>query len=212
MKKAIFLLLVICTATFAQAQKLKDLLYSGKLKKDSTSVLRKTDDLSAKIDTTSKKVEVQKQTTSPQVITTSNTSKTIEDKPATTVKASNNETVNETATTAPVNAVVATPAAPVKSNTKIWKEYTESLIADLKDVLASRKVKKETYYFLVEYELGTDGTVNVLNVTTSPENDYLLGFVKQKISDYPPKLNPILNSANQPQKVKRRQNFFITKE
>src|SRR5438874_6982546 len=56
--KTLVLVLLIFGAFTVQAQQkqsLKDLLYSGKLKKDSTGVIRSTDDLSAKIDTSTKK-------------------------------------------------------------------------------------------------------------------------------------------------------------
>ena len=54
MKKWILFLLLVSTVT-ANAQSLKDALYGGKLKNDSSSVIRKTDDLSTKIDTSRKK-------------------------------------------------------------------------------------------------------------------------------------------------------------
>ena len=56
MKKAfLFLLLAAGAAANAQQkQSLKDLLYGGKLKLDSNSVIHKDDDLSAKIDTTTR--------------------------------------------------------------------------------------------------------------------------------------------------------------
>ena len=61
MKKGIlFLLLAGLFASNAHAQSLKDLLYSGKLKKDSNTVIRKGDDLSSKIDTSTKKPVEQK--------------------------------------------------------------------------------------------------------------------------------------------------------
>src|SRR5437763_1215247 len=56
--KTLVLALLIFGAFTVQAQQkqsLKDLLYSGKLKKDSSGVIRSTDDLSAKIDTTTKR-------------------------------------------------------------------------------------------------------------------------------------------------------------
>ena len=51
MKKALLFLLLI-SSVFAQAQTLKDALFSGKLKNDPGTVIRKGDDLSTKIDTT----------------------------------------------------------------------------------------------------------------------------------------------------------------
>src|SRR4051794_38577214 len=62
MKKGILFLLLVASFS-AKAQSLKDLLYSGKLKNDSNTVIRKTDDLSTKIDTTSRKKTVEAQKT-----------------------------------------------------------------------------------------------------------------------------------------------------
>ena len=54
MKRVIFFLLLAVSFS-AKSQSLKELLYSGKLKNDSNTVIRKTDDLSTKIDTSQKK-------------------------------------------------------------------------------------------------------------------------------------------------------------
>src|SRR4051812_42051893 len=53
MKKGILLLLLI-SSVFAHSQSLKDALFGGKLKNDPGTVIRKGDDLSAKIDTAHK--------------------------------------------------------------------------------------------------------------------------------------------------------------
>ena len=57
MKKSLLFLLMVAafSAGAQQKQSLKDLLYGGKLKLDSTAVIRKSDDLSTKIDTAAKK-------------------------------------------------------------------------------------------------------------------------------------------------------------
>ena len=100
-----------------------------------------------------------------------------------------------------------------KSNNKIWKEYIDSLQGSLKaEVLTNKKVKKETYYMMVEYELGTDNQVSILNVMASPENTFLQEQVKERILYNPPQLNPVLDGNNQPKKVKRKYSFTITKE
>src|SRR6266498_3909012 len=57
--KNLILIIFLLGAAFAvkaqeKKQSLKDLLYGGKLKKDSTGVIRSTDDLSKKIDTNTK--------------------------------------------------------------------------------------------------------------------------------------------------------------
>lgn len=52
--KTVVLFLLIFSASAAKSQTLKELLYNNKLKKDSSGVIRKTDDLKSKIDTSQK--------------------------------------------------------------------------------------------------------------------------------------------------------------
>jgi hypothetical protein len=202
MKKGILILLLAISFS-VDAQSLKDLLYSGKLKSDSNTVVRKSDDLSAKIDTATKKPVAEK-----PVMATVTKSDTVAQ-----VKADGMENIpdsNLTYAPVPTEAKVAAP----KSNTKLWKEYTDSLTAAMKaeEVLASKKLKKGTYYITLDYELGTDGKVEVLNVFSSPENEFLQNQVKDRLLNNPPYLAPILDSAGNPRKVKRKQNFVVTKE
>ncbi len=224
MKKAILFLLVIVTVT-AKAQSLKDLLYSGKLKNDSNTVIRKTDDLSTKIDTARKK---QAEPEKPKIVATipvdspgSKVAPPVEQASTvagTTAVAGTTSVAGTTAAVGTTEAVtteapVKNTAAPVKNNNKIWKEYTDSLSGSLKtEVLSSKKVKKETYYLMVEYEIDTVGAVSVTNVTASPENTFLQEQVKQRILLSPPQLSPVVDSSNKARKVKRKYSFNITKE
>src|SRR5579875_1064684 len=91
MKKLLLLaLLPFAVAVHAQDKpKLKDLLFGGKLKQDSTGVIRSTDDLSAKIDTTTKReVVIEKTKTvttdSPKKIAGNNGDASVETKEVTT--------------------------------------------------------------------------------------------------------------------------------
>ena len=218
MKTLILAVFLIGAAFAVQAQEkkpsLKDLLYSGKLKKDSTGVVRSTDDLSTKIDTSTRK---ETQTVSASVPSTNI--------PAANVQQDKNAVVSKTAVTAGVatsgvNTVdsAATVAAPVttvpaKTNTKLWKEYTDSLDKVLQDeVLKSKQVKKNTYYIMVDYEIATDGMVTVTNITSTPENSFLQAQVRQIMDSTPLHLNPVTDSSNQAKKVKRKQQFTITKD
>src|SRR5215213_1466493 len=217
MKKAILFLLVIVTVT-AKAQSLKDLLYSGKLKNDSNTVIRKTDDLNTKIDTARKK---QAEPEKPKIVATipvdspgSKVAPPVE-QPAVagSTAVAGTTTVVGTTEAVPTEAPVKNTAAPVKNNNKIWKEYTDSLSGSLKtEVLSSKKVKKETYYLMVEYEIDTVGAVSVTNVTASPENAFLQEQVKQRILLSPPQLSPVVDSSNKARKVKRKYSFNITKD
>ena len=227
MKSAIFILLMVAGAFGADAQSLKEALYKGKLKKDSTSVIRKTDDLSTKMVDTTKKAELV-QVDTLAVINDSAMVKTIQASQATDSVAGVNKQQADTTTNlgtatgvaAATGVVVATsdpipppPPAPVKSNNKIWKELTDSLIISMQsDVIANKKVKKETYFLTVEYEISETGEVSIVNVLVSPENEFLGNQVKDRLITSPPLLAPVVDSAGKARKVKRKYNFTITKE
>ena len=213
--KNLILLLFSVAATVAvhaqQKQSLKDLLYGGKLKKDSTGVIRSTDDLSAKIDTSTKK--------EPQALN-ANEQATQQDKnaamPKTDVnlRAMTNSTdslKNEPDSTG--NAAVASNTVPAKSNTRLLKEFTDSLVNIVQsEILKAKQIKKNTYYLMMDYEIGTDGQVAFTNVTSTPQNSYLEAQVRQILDSTPLHLTPVTDSNNQPKKVKRKQQFTITKE
>jgi hypothetical protein len=220
MKKGILFLLIAFSFT-ARAQSLKDLLYSGKLRNDSNTVVRKTDDLKSKVDTTDRKAAAEKAAASQTVVAViPGDSLKKANLPADSSKALAESKTAAPAEAAPVvdsavnaQAEVVAPPAPVKTNSKIWKEYTESLVATLKsEVLSNKKVKKETYYVLADYEIGADGKAELANVTVSPDNAFLLEQVKQRLADNPPAFTPVMDSNNQPKKVKRKFNFYVTKE
>ena len=200
----LFLLFAVCvTNANAQQKTLKELLYGGKLKKDSSGVIRKDDDLNSKIDTATKVIEPAAQKTVPvsgeagRAVALPGDSLTID--------ASDSATI--------VEATTKTSNAPVKSNTKIWKEYTDSLISNLKaEVLTNKKLKKDTYFVTVDYEINTDGSVNIVNVVSTPENAMLQSEVRNRVELLPPQLAPVLDSTQQPRKVKRKHNFSVTKE
>lgn len=223
MIKPIMMLVLLAVGSTASAQKLKDLLYSGKLKSDAGTVIRKTDDLSTKIDTTEKKaqapvVDMAAPNAVPPVAAVPAT-------PATQVAAANKtaDSTTLTATTTPATTVAveggvdsvavaaapatpATPAAP-KSNNRVWKEFTDSLMKDLRtEIQSNKKIKKEMYYVTVDYEIDLDGTTSVSNVTASPENAMLQALVKDRMMSTPPKVQPV------PRKVKRKYNFTVTKD
>jgi len=198
-------------AQVKEKQSLKDLLYGGKLKKDSSGVIRSTDDLSKKIDTSTKK--------ETQPVETARAATNAQDKNAVISKTDVNTNVtgsgaDTTAAGVDGGATVGAPATkPVKTNTRLWKEYTDSLVKTLQDeALKSKQIKKNTYYLMVDYEIETDGQITVTNVTSTPENAFLQAQVKQIMDSTPLRLNPVTDSNNQAKKVKRKQQFTITKE
>ena len=202
MKKGILFLLLMGTIS-ANAQSLKDLLYSGKLKTDSNSVIRKGDDLSSKIDTSTKKAAEPEKIKNTAGIVSS---------PAKKLNGADAATAGSDTTNSEANDAKDNNAA-VKNNNAVWKEFMDSVVSILKtDVLPSKKIKSETYYLYVDYEIGTDGQVNITNVVSSPENSFLQDQVKSILITSVPSLAPALDSTNKPRKVKRKYNFNITKE
>ena len=227
MKKGI-LLLLLAGSGFAQAQSLKDALFSGKLKNESGTVIRKGDDLASKMDTTTHRAapadtaKVLAVIPADQMPAQQTTAPT--DTAAASVTPSTNANDNSTAATdinnpaattiAPAAGVTAaTAAAAPKSNNVILKEYMDSVASALKtEALASKKVKKGSYFVLVTYTIDTTGQVAFGDVTLSPENEHLLEQVKAQLGGDAPRLSPVLNSAGAPRKVIKRYNFTLTKE
>ena len=218
--KYVILIFLIGGALTVQAQEkkpsLKDLLFSGKLKKDSTGVIRSTDDLSQKIDTTTKK---ETPSVNPTVSSANTPGNVPQDNAAVTSKVGTTTTVAATGLdpatnkvdTAATVAVAAT--APAKSNTKLLREYTDSLVKALQEgPLKAKQIKKDTYYVMLDYEIDADGKVTFTNVTSTPENSFLQAQVTQILDSTPLRLNPITDSSSQGKKVKRKQQVVITKE
>src|SRR4030095_5941811 len=127
MKKVSLFFVVLVSLHANGQQTLKDALFSGKLKNDST--VRKTDDLSKKIDTSRKKpVEPEK----PKLVGVVNNGGTIDS----TIK------LDSAKATTPVTA-----AAIAKDNNKIWKEFMDSVVIMLNtEVMTAKQLKKGDYF------------------------------------------------------------------
>ena len=200
--KKLLLIPVLFAAVMVQAQEkpkqsLKDLLYSGKLKKDSSGVIRSTDDLSQKIDTSTKKQVISAETVKP-----------VEKKAEANAPANTSNIISDTAVAVDNTEAVTTASAPsAKTNTKIWKEYTDNLVKEFgNEILKSKQLKKGIYFVLIDYAIETDGAVTINSVVSTPENAFLQAQVKQYLDTNPVKLNPVAK------KVNRRQQFTISKD
>ena len=192
---------LIVSYTLAGAQSLKDLLYSGKLKNDSGTVVRKGDDLSTKIDTVKKKPAEPEKVKTVTVVRDSATGSVIR---TDTVLAA----AEETAAVLPAENAVAAP----KDNNKLWKEYIDSLATTLKaEVMPNKKIKSGTYYVFVEYEIGIDGQVSINNVSPSPENAFLASQVKERLTLSAPVMTPVLYNGK-PRKSVKKYTFTIEKQ
>ncbi len=178
---------IVCSAQ--EKPKLKDLLYSGKLKKDSTGVIRSTDDLSTKIDTSRKAAPSEPE----KVVKAPVSQKIIADSAS-------------VATTTPSTPEVVTESK-TKSNTRIWQDHLKLLTEHLKaEVLKAKQIKKETYFMLFDYTIETDGKVTVNAVTSTPSNETLQAQVRLWLDNTPLQLNPVAKKAT------RRQQFTVTKD
>ena len=211
MKKGILLIIIAAISCTVKAQSLKDLLYSGKLKNDSGSVVRKGDDLSTKIDTTTKKKTAE--------LPKSN----MAGKDSATVAASSSQTDTGTASATPAagnintpgNATVTTNNAASngpRDNNVIWKQFIDSSVSTWKtEVLPNKKIKSGTYYVLVEYEIGTDGQIAINNVSCSPENTFLQQQIKSTLTLTAPQMNPVIFSNGNARKASKKYNFTLVK-
>lgn len=200
--KAIILSVAVLISATLNAQNLKDLLYGGKLKSDTGSTVRKTDDLSTKIDTLAyKKAEearkVQEETTKKELI------------------ASGVDSVQAAAIASGVDPVVAATNAAtpkdVKDNNARWKLYMDELIGTLRtEVLPDKKIKDGAYAVLIEYEIGENGNVTVVTVSSDPGNTFLENQIKSRITMTAPKLAPIIANGK-PRKIVRKQVISLSK-
>lgn len=197
MKQRIFLLLAFMTTSVAalHSQSLKDLLYSGKLKSDTGSVVRKSDDLSSKIDTSTRKP-----VPAPPIV------KTV------IVPSANGDSVVTLQTTEAGVVIDSAVVAAPRDNDEVWKEYTETLISELKtEVLPNKKVKTGTYSVLIVYEIDLDGSININTVSASPSADFLEQQIRNRMSLTAPTLTPLLNQYGKPRKAIKRQTITLSK-
>lgn len=205
---------MLVSSLFVKAQTLKDALFSGKLKNQSGTVIRKGDDLSSKLDTASKTATdntaaIKTATLATDTATKSGSTQT--DAAVSTTDAKSNTGSAITAT--PEAAAPKETAAAPKSNNAIWKTYMDSVASTLKtEALASKKIKRGSYFVLVSYSIGTDGQVTIGDVSVSPENAVLKSGIEERLTVDTPRLSPVLDSGGTPRKVTKRYSFTLSKE
>ena len=186
--KAVILLAILFASVSANSQtKLKDLLYGGKLKMDSGTVIRKDDDLSTKIDTSTKKSVEQPKIQAVDA--------------ATPDLGTNGLPIIPDTSTA-----IKDPATAPKVNNKSWKEFIDELTTSLRtEVLPNKKIKEGTYAILLEYEIDVDGQVRATNVASDPSNSFLEQQIKERITLSAPKMEPLMGTNGKPRKAQKRQ-------
>lgn len=223
MKKGILAVLLMGSLA-VQGQSLRDALYSGRLKAQPGTVIRKGDDLkSLMVDSVQQKAvrdsaaivastAMDSAARNGVVATDSARSSAA----ATAANANDVAVIDSGATATAEPEATAAPTAPApkpKDNNALVREYMTTVAATLTaEALPNKKVKKGTYYVTVSYAIETDGQLTVSDVFVMPENSYLQQQTKDRITLEAPKLQPVLNSSGTPRKVTRKHNLTLTKE
>ena len=213
MKKGLLFLLLL-SSVITNAQSVKEALFGGKLKNENGSVVKKGDDLSTKIDTTTRKVP--DSTIAKKIVLTDSLKKQTITSDVSAVNNAEVQNVNPAVKDTAlvdnegVNTIIETPA---KDNNALWKDFVNNVSNSIKtEALSSKKVKNGTCYITVSYSIETDGQVTINSVSLSPENAYLKQQVQDRLNIDTPKLNPVLNSSGAPRKVTRNYNYTIVKD
>ena len=192
--KMSILAIILVLASSANAQSLKDILFSGKLKNDSGSVVRKGEDLSSKIDT-SRKIPLPADKKIVSKVT----------------KDSLTGVVTTKLDTVAISSATVVAAAP-KDNNKIWKDFITELTSTLKtEVLTSDKIKKGIYSVLIDYDIGVDGQIAVNKVSCEPGNSYIEDQVKQRIILSAPQMTPLMGTNGKPRVAAKKQVILLNK-
>jgi len=206
----IFALLFVGVSINTKAQTLKDLLYKGKLKSDTGSVVRSTDDLKTKIDTSTRK----KPEEIARPATVIGTDSVAVNQSAATTNPSDPSNPAVTTTTGEPGAAAAIPTSSAditKSNNAKWKAYMDELSGSVRtEVLPSGKMKKGTYSVLISYEIGVDGQVNIVSVEADPKNSFLEDQIKERLTLSAPQLIPMMYNGK-PRKVAKKQLLSFSK-
>lgn len=215
MKKLLFIVFLFAGMQ-AQSQSLKDLLFSGKMKTDSGTVVRKGDDLKDKVDTATKKpAPAPAATAAPaaadkaKAATANTDSVKTATVPATVLTPANTEAVKPAEEGAPASP----QAVATRDNNRIWKEFVDTVLGSIKaEVLSSKKIKKGDYSITIDYTINTDGSVTIGNIFVSPESGALQEQLKERLGIDTPKLSPMLNTTGTARKVNKRYATTLSKQ
>lgn len=162
---------------------MRDSLFSGKLKADSTLVARsKVNEQKVKEDSV-RRLHID------------------------SLKKIGADTTQLTVTTVPP-----TTQLKFSDNNKTWKKFVDEYTPIINtEMLTSKKVKKGGYTVTLEYEIGPDGTVTTKNIICDPKSEHLVSLINERMMPNVPKLAPqIVNGA--PRKSSRRQILIFVKE
>lgn len=205
--KKLFLFAILISAISANSQSLKETLYSGKLKTDTGTTIRKGEDLSSKIDTSTKKPVEQAKVAGASQDSLMSSLLVAKDSAVGGVAIQNNNTVIDAA-----NAAAESNAAATKDNNTIWKEYIDQFVGEARtEIMPNKKIKDGSYSVLIEYEIGLDGQITINSVNTSPESSTLAQQIKNRMELTVPKMSPLLTANGKPRKAIKKQTISLSK-
>src|SRR6185295_7140522 len=222
--KALVLFTVFLLALNAQSQSLKDALYGGKLKADTGAVIRKGDTLKIKENMAQKVSEDSVKMT--QKIS-EDSMKVVQKAMDDSIRREHFEIEKQKAiaagqdTAAVVAAAIAaektaeaaaTETSVPKANNKTWKAAIDEVSAAVKsEVMTSNKIKNGTYSVLIDYEIKTDGQVNIVNVASDPKNSFLEQQIKERLTFSAPQLAPVMGTNGKPRNAAKKQMLTFVK-
>lgn len=223
--KVIALFVAVFLTVSAHSQSLLDALYSGKLKADTGTVLRKGDSLRIRENMAQKLVADSLRKDSIAAATAAAAQARQNAIAATTDSAGNttNPVTTAAGDTGSAAAAAVSPTDPTganapeakavpKDNNRIWKTFMDSLSTLVKtEVLPSGKVKKGAYSVLINYEIKPDGQVGINSVASDPQSSFLEEQIKLRLTLDAPQLNPVLGTNGQPRTVARKQMLSFVK-
>jgi hypothetical protein len=182
----IFLLFVLFVSSNCFSQSLRDSLFSGKLKADSTLVAKSKINEQKQREDSARRVQID------------------------SLKKIGADTTQITGTT--TSTTLAKPELKYADNNKTWKKFIDEYKAVITaEMQITKKIKKGDYTVTLEYEIGTDGVVTTKNIICDPKSEGLVELIKDRMMPNAPQLAPqIINGA--PKKASRRQVLVFTKE
>ena len=207
--KAIALFTLILLTFSAKSQTLKEALYSGRLKADTGAVIRKGDSLKIK-ENMAQKIADDSLSKAQKIIADSIKKETIAAEKQNAIAAGKDTTafINTDSVSEALAAEKPIPA----DNNKIWKTFIDSVTTVIKsEVISSNKLKKGAYSVLIEYEIKPDGQININSVVSDPQNSFLEGQIKVRLTLDAPQLNPVMGTNGKPRTVVKKQLLSFVK-
>jgi hypothetical protein len=205
--KAIVLFTFMLLAFSANSQSLKEALYSGKLKADTGAVIRKGDSLKIQ-ENMAQKIAADSLEIAQKRAADSIRKEELAIEKQNAIAAGK----DTTAFVSSADSAVANEKAIPADNNTIWKTFIDSVSTVVKsEVMTSNKLKKGAYSVLIEYDIKPDGQIDVNSVKSDPQNSFLEGQIKVRLTLDAPQLNPVLGTNGKPRTVARKQMLSFVK-